>query len=483
MYITLFLSYFLLLLIVSRLTSKRNDSDEAFFSANRSSSWLVVAFGMIGASVSGISVVSVPGMVGASAWTYLQTCLGFFFGYVAVAYILLPLYYRLRLTSIYEYLYNRFGVRSRLVGSMLFIVAKLVSSATKLYVAVLVLQRLIFDNYNIPFVVTVSLSVLVIWLYTYRSGIKTIVRTDFLQTFFMIAAVIIISVELYNMLDLDFKTLTGKLVAADHTRIFVFDDWMSTRNFWKQFVSGIFIVIVMTGLDQDMMQKNLTCRTLSQSRKNMLSYGAAFVPVNLLLLLIGSMILIYADFNSVALPHKPDDIMPFFVTNMMSPLAGCCFALGIMAATFSSADSALTSITTSLSIDVLNVKSMGARRRTLLHAVVCMVFAVIVVSLDYFGNKSLIDTIYTIVGYAYGPLLGLFAFGLLTKRRPVDKFVPVPALISPLLCYAIDMLTVRLWNYHFGYELLMLNGLMTFFGLWLIPEKTENIDSNEVGIQ
>lgn len=434
----------------------------------------MVAFGMIGASVSGISVVSVPGMVGTSAWTYLQTCIGFFFGYVAVAYILLPLYYRLKLTSIYEYLFTRFGGTTRLTGSLLFVVAKLISSATKLYVAVLVLQRLVLYQYNIPFVVTVFASVAIIWLYTYRSGIKTIVRTDFLQTLFMIAAIVIICVEMYNILGFDFKTLIAKLSAADHTRIFVFDDWVSTRNFWKQFVSGIFIVIVMTGLDQDMMQKNITCKTLAQSRKNMIAYGAAFVPVNFILLLIGSMIMIYADNHAIALPQSPDDILPYFVAGTMSPLAGCCFALGMLAATFSSADSALTSITTTFAVDVLRIKNIGKRKRTLLHAVICIVFAFIVMAFSSLQNQSIIDTIYTIVGYAYGPLLGLFAFGMMTKRMPRDGFVPLPALLSPVICYLINMMTVSLWNYRFGYELLLLNGVITFAGLWLISEKRKS---------
>ncbi len=475
MYSVILLIYVAILLGVSHLTSRGNTSNETFFSANHRSPWYVVAFGMIGASISGISVVSVPGMVTNSGWTYLQTCLGFFFGYIAVAYILLPLYYRLRLTSIYEYLNTRFGAISYRTGSIYFIVAKMISSATKLYIAVLVLQHFIFDNWNIPFWCTVIICVLIIWFYTHRAGIKTIVWTDTLQTLFFIIAISVMCYEAWKLNtpqctihNTQFSTIK-LLLFSDTTTTFVFDNIRSTQYFWKQFISGIFIVVVMTGLDQDMMQKNLTCRTLHESQKNMLSYGIAFLPINFILLLLGSLIIIYTQRVGITLPAEPDKIMPMIASTIMSPIAGVCFVLGIISASFSSADSALTSITTTLSIDILGYKN-DQQRRQWLHLVVCALFAIIVILFGYTQNHSIIDTIYTIVSYAYGPLLGLFAFGLFTHFKVRDRLVPLVVTASPILCYIINAITSHFWGYQWGYELLLLNGMFTFVGLYSIKE-------------
>lgn len=475
MYSVILLIYIAILLGVSHLTSRVSTSNETFFSANHRSPWYVVAFGMIGASISGISVVSVPGMVTNIGWTYLQTCLGFFFGYIAVAYILLPLYYRLKLTSIYEYLNTRFGSSSYHTGSMFFVIAKMVSSATKLYIAVLVLQHFIFSQWNIPFWLTVIICVAIIWLYTHRAGIKTIVWTDTLQTLFFIIAISIMCYEAWKlnaqctMHNTQFSTLK-LLLFSDTTTTFVFDNLRSTQYFWKQFISGIFIVIVMTGLDQDMMQKNLTCRTLHESQKNMLSYGIAFLPINFILLLLGSLIVIYAQRTGITLPTGPDKIMPMVASTIISPIAGICFVLGIISASFSSADSALTSITTTLTVDILGNKN-NQNHRQWLHLAVCALFALIVILFGYTQNRSIIDTIYTIVGYAYGPLLGLFTFGLFTRYQVRDHLVPIVALASPILCYIINTLTTNYFNYKWGYELLLLNGIITFIGLFIIRNK------------
>ena len=475
MYLTILIIYIAILLGVGYLTSRKGASNEAFFNGNHRSPWYLVAFGMIGASISGISVVSVPGMVVASGWTYLQTCLGFFFGYIAVAYVLLPLYYRLKLTSIYEYLNTRFGASSYHTGSIFFVIAKMVTSATKLYVAVIVLQHFIFDEWNVPFWITVVICVAIIWLYTHQAGIKTIVWTDTLQTMFFIVAISIMCYEAWKlnaqctMHNAQFSTLK-LLLFSDTTTTFVFDNLRSTQYFWKQFVSGIFIVIVMTGLDQDMMQKNLTCRTLGESQKNMLSYGIAFVPINFILLLLGSLIISYAQQTGIALPAAPDKIMPFMVSNIMSPIVGICFMLGIISASFSSADSALTAITTTLAIDIFRWKHSENQRR-MLHIAVCILFAIIVILFGYTQNRSIIDTIYTIVGYAYGPLLGMFAFGLFTRYQVRDRLVPIIAIISPLLCYATNTLTLHVWGYQWGYELLLLNGALTFIGLFCIKSR------------
>ena len=464
MYLIILLIYVAILLGVGYLTSRNGASNEAFFSGNHRSPWYLVAFGMIGASISGISVVSVPGMVIASEWTYLQTCLGFFFGYVAVAYVLLPLYYKLKLTSIYEYLNSRFGSSSYHTGSMFFVIAKMVSSATKLYIAVLVLQHFIFDKWNIPFGITVVMCVAIIWLYTHRAGIRTIVWTDTLQTLFFIVAISIMCYEAWQLADVRLSTFDFRRLT------FSFEDWHSTQYFWKQFISGIFIVIVMTGLDQDMMQKNLTCRTLRESQKNMLSYGVAFLPINFILLLLGSLIIVYAQNSGITLPDAPDKIMPFMVSNVMSPIVGICFVLGIISASFSSADSALTSITTTLAVDIFGWKDNEKQRR-MLHIGVCVLFAIIVILFGYTQNRSIIDTIYTIVGYAYGPLLGMFAFGLFTRYQVRDKLVPLVAIASPIICYIINLISTYYYNYQWGYELLLLNGTITFAGLFIIRNK------------
>ena len=466
MYLIILIIYIAILLGVSYLTSRKSTSNEAFFSGNHRSPWYLVAFGMIGASISGISVVSVPGMVTTSGWTYLQTCLGFFFGYIVVAYVLLPLYYRLKLTSIYEYLNSRFGSSSYHTGSMFFIIAKMVSSATKLYIAVLVLQHFIFSQWNIPFWLTVIICVAIIWLYTHRAGIKTIVWTDTLQTLFFIIAISIMCYEAYKLTNVQLSTFNFQLLT------FNFYDWRSTQYFWKQFISGIFIVVVMTGLDQDMMQKNLTCRSLRESQKNMLSYGVAFLPINFILLLLGSLIIIYAQHSGITLPTEPDKIMPMVASTIMSPIAGICFVLGIISASFSSADSALTSITTTLTVDIFGNKN-NQNQRQWLHLAVCALFTLIVILFGYTQNRSIIDTIYTIVGYAYGPLLGLFTFGLFTRYQVRDRLVPIVALASPILCYIINAATTHYFNYQWGYELLLLNGIITFIGLFII-KKVEN---------
>lgn len=482
LYIVIILAYVLLLFTVEYFVSRKDTDNNAFFSGNHKSPWYLVAFGMIGASISGISVVSVPGMVGACHWTYLQTCMGFIIGYLIVAFILLPLYYKLNLTSIYEYLNIRFGSKSYHVGSAFFVIAKLVSSATKLYVVILVLEMFVFSKLEVPFSVVAICIVAIIWLYTRRSGIKTIVWTDSLQTLFFILAVIFMCVDVFQMLPDSFSF--SEMYQSELTDIFVWNDAASPRFFWKQFVSGAFIVVVMTGLDQDMMQKNITCKTLRQSQKNMIVYGSAFLPVNFVLLLLGTAILFVARYNDIALPDTPDNILPFFVSDYMSPLSSVCLLLGIIAASFSSADSALASITTILSVDFFNIKTLPSDRalsvRKRLHLLVAIVFSLLVIAFGYTNTDSIIDTIYTIVGYAYGPLLGLFAFGLFTKRVPYDAAVPYIAVASPLLCFIVKYLFFHLYNYTFGYELLLLNGMLTFAGLFFASLKGGKFESDRL---
>jgi len=469
--------YFSLLLLISFLVGSNTDND-AFFLGNKKTPWWVVAIGMVGSSISGVSFVSVPGMVGKIGFNYMQTVLGFFFGYLIIANVLLPLYYKMNLTSIYTYLEKRFGKYSYKTGASFFLLSRTIGSGLRLYLVTLILQHLIFDAWNIPFALTAVVAVFLIWLYTHRSGIKTIVWTDTLQTICLISALVLLVYQVAKQLDLNIFDLTKALVNSPHSRIFVFDDWHSKQNFFKQFFSGIFIAIVMTGLDQDMMQKNLTCRNLRDAKKNMYWYGIAFVPLNLLFLTLGSMLLMLATKNNIALPASADDILPMFATQYLGPLVTFLFVIGIIAATFASSDSALASLTTSFSVDILGVQhnepKVGERKRKLTHIGVSVLFVVIMLVFKALNNKSIIDAVYTIASYTYGPLLGMFAFGLFTKRQVKDKVVPLVAVISPFLCFALNLVSTRFWGYALGYELLMINGLITFGGMWAFSTKNFN---------
>ena len=464
--------YFLLLMGVARLTNRNADND-AFFRGNRKSPWYVVAFGMIGASLSGVTFVSVPGMVRGIDMTYMQTCMGFFVGYIIIAHVLLPLYYRLNLTTIYSYLNSRIGRYSYKTGASFFLLSKMIGAAARLYLVCLILQHYVFDDLHIPFAVSVIGIVVLIWLYTRKSGIKTIVWTDSFQTFCLLAALGLILYQVGRQMNLDAAGMVQAITESDYSRIFVFDDWQSKQNFFKQFLSGIFITIVMTGLDQDMMQKNLSCRNLREAQKNMYSYGVSFVPVNLLFLSLGVLLLLLASQQGLALPEAGDDILPFFAAEGRLGFATLVFfTIGIIAAAFSSADSALTALTTSFCIDILGIERTddqhAEKKRKWSHFFISVVFIGFILLFKAANNDSIIDAIYTIASYTYGPLLGLFAFGLFTKWQPRDKFVPVVAILSPFVCYAIDRAVYESTGYQFGYEMLMFNGLLTFVGLSLL---------------
>ncbi len=468
------LVYFLVLFVVSRITG-RGATNETFYRAGRRSPWYMVAFGMIGASISGITFVSVPGMVVHSDMTYIQTCLGFILGYFAIALVLLPLYYKHNLTSIYTYLGRRLGDKSYKTGSWFFLITKMTMASVRFYVVCIILQQFVFGTAGIPFAVTVICMVALIWLYTYRGGIKTLVWTDTFQTVCLFTAIILIFVNVADALGLTFREAVHTVANSDMSRIFVFDDWMSKQNFWKQFISGIFIVIVMTGLDQDMMQKNLTCKTLREARKDVCTYGFAFVPVNLMFLSLGVLLVTLAERQGVALPSATDDILPLFAAtgNLGVPVV-ILFTIGMVAASFSSADSALTSLTTSYCVDIRRrYGDETLRRRT--HIAMCILFVACILLFKTVNSTNVIDAIYIICSYSYGPLLGLFAFGLATRRNVNDAWTPYIAIASPLLCFAIDMLTQRLTGYKFGYELLMMNGMLTFCGLYASGIGRQNI--------
>lgn len=464
------LVYFCALLGFSRLTARRSDND-TFFRANRRSPWYMVAFGMVGASISGVTFVSVPGMVAATDMTYLQTCMGFIVGYFVVAYVLLPIYYRYDLTTIYSYLCLRLGRRSYLSGASFFLLSKMTGAAARFYVVCIILQRFVFDGMGIPFAVTVPLMVALIWLYTRRGGVKTLVWTDSFQTLCMFAALILIIVHVMGALDMDVPTAVHAVAANAHSKVFVFGDWLSRQNFFKQFLSGVFIVVVMTGLDQDMMQKNLTCKTLHEAQKDMCSYGFAFLPANLLFLSLGILLTLLA--GQMGVSATGDDLLPAFAASgLLGNTVVVLFTIGIVAASFSSADSALTALTTSFCVDLCG-RSADERLRRRAHVGIAVVFMVFILLFRIFNNTSLIDAIYVMCSYTYGPLLGMFAFALLTRRAVADRWVPYIAVASPVICWVIESLTTALTTYRFGYELLMLNGALTFAGLWAVSRRTK----------
>lgn len=475
---TLF-AYFLILLFISHVTGRRADNS-TFFSGNRRSPWYMVAFGMIGASISGVTFVSVPGMVLTSDMTYIQTCIGFIFGYFAVAFILLPVYYRLRLTTIYSYLDRRLGRQAYRTGAAFFILSKVVGSAVRFYVVCAILQRFVLDALGVPFVVTVVAMVGLIWLYTRRGGIKTLVWTDTFQTLCMFAALILIIYNVARHLGMSMGEAADMVAADSHSRIFVFDDWMTKQNFWKQFLSGIFIVIVMTGLDQDMMQKNLTCKSLREAQKDMCTYGFAFVPANLLFLSLGVLLVALASKEGVALPTSGDELLPMFAaTGQVGMAVVVLFTVGVVASSFSSADSALTALTTSCCVDLWSRPDDEKLRRRV-HFGVSVAFVVFILLFRSLNSTSVIDAIYVLCSYTYGPLLGLFAYGLFTRRGVSGRLVPWIAVASPVVCFAVDSLSNTVFGYTFGYELLMLNGLLTFAGLWITGRKETDVESMNV---
>lgn len=473
-YIILFiiLAYFALLLLISWITGRKSTGNDAFFLGNRQSPWLIVSIGMVGASLSGVTFVSVPGMVRNIDMTYMQTVLGFFVGYIVIAQILLPLYYKLQLTSIYSYLDKRIGQRSYKTGASFFLLSKIVGAAARLYLVVMILQTYVFSTWNIPFAVTVIFCILMVWLYTCRSGIKTIIWTDTLQALCLVAMLVIIIWQVKEKMGLDFSGMVQTIAQSPHFRIFEFDDWYSTQHFAKQFFSGIFITIVMTGLDQDMMQKNLSCKSLKEAQKNMYAYGFAFTPVNFLFLSLGVLLITLATQQNIELPAMSDDILPMFCTSgILGESILLFFSIGIIAAAFSSADSALTALTTSFCVDILGVEQENAEKakriRQKVHLAISVLFAIIILVFKALNSRSVIDAIYMIASYTYGPLLGLFAFGLFTKKQPDDKYVPYICIASPLICFTIDYLVKQYTGYVFSYEMLMINGFITFTGLWI----------------
>ena len=471
--------YFLVLMFISYLTSRKSSDNDTFFRANKKSPWYLVAFAMIGTSISGVTFVSVPGMVRNLDMTYMQMVLGFFAGYLVIAYVLLPLYYKLNLTTIYGYLDQRYGKTSYKTGAWFFLLSKVLGAAARLYLVALILQTLVFDAWGVPFVVTVIGIILIIWLYSFKSGIKTIIWTDTIQTALFLIALILIIWQLGVTMKMNIGEMTASIVKSPHSRIWVFDDWVSTQIFFKQFMSGMFITIVMTGLDQDQMQKNLTIRSLKDAKKNVITYGFAFIPVNLLFLCLGVLLLVFAQRNNISLPEISDSILPYIVSSHLGNLALAVFIVGIVAAAFSSADSALAALTTSFCVDILGMKNennnvdvekQNVKTRRFVHVSISAVFVIVILIIHSIGSNSIINAIYKLASYTYGPLLGLYFMGLYSKVKPVDKYVPFVAIASPIICMVIELASKQLLNYQVGYELLLINGAVTALGLWLLPK-------------
>ena len=471
--------YFTVLLVISWLTS-RNAGNAAFFLGNRKSPWYVVAFGMIGASLSGVTFISVPGWVGDSQFSYMQMVLGYLLGYFVIANVLMPLYYKLNLTSIYTYLDSRFGSHTYKTGASFFLLSRAIGTAFRLFLVSNVLQISIFDAWNVPFWTTVVITILLIWLYTFRGGIKTIIWTDLLQTLFMLTAVGITILVISRQMGMNLSSLYNTISESEYARIFFFDDLNDKRFFLKQFLSGVFISIVMTGLDQDMMQKNLSCRNIHDAKKNMYWFSLVLVPVNLMFLSLGALLFIYSGYVGLDLPARGDDLYPIIATQgYLTPAVSILFLLGLVAAAYSSADSALTALTTSFTVDIVGIRDKTEERiisiRKIVHIGVSLVVGLIILTFRAINDQSVISAVFTVAGYTYGPLLGLYSFGLFTKFAVRDKWVPLVAMLSPVLSFLVDSNSEMLLNgYQFGFELLILNGLLTFTGLLLISRKKES---------
>ncbi|MEM7548881.1 MAG: sodium:solute symporter [Bacteroidota bacterium] len=462
--------YFLLIFGVSKLTSRGADS-ATFFSGNRESPWYLVAFGMIGTSLSGVTFISVPGWVGSSSFSYFQIVLGYMVGYAVIALVLMPVYYRLKTISIYSYLQERFGLKAHKTGAAFFLISRTIGASFRLFLVATVLQLAIFDSFGFPFFLTVLITILLIWIYTNKGGIKTIVFTDTLQTLFMLLALGLSIIIIGNQLGTNFLGLVEMVSESDLSKTF-FWEYKSDQFFIKQFLSGAFIAVVMTGLDQDMMQKNLSCRTLSDGQKNVFWFSIILLVVNLAFLFLGALLYLYADQFSIEIPSKADNLFPLLALNHFGTIGAILFLLGIIAAAYSSADSALTALTTSFCVDFLDVnkyseeKTQSIKRKV--HIGFSLLLFLCVIVFEAINDDSVIASLFTVAGYTYGPLLGLFGYGILTKFKATDKWIPMICVLSVILTKLLSDYDKQLLNgYEFGFELLIINGVITFLGLFL----------------
>jgi len=473
-----FIAYTIMLFIVTWITSRKTNND-SYYVGNKSSPWYIVAYGMIGASLSGVTFMSVPGLVGTQQFTYLGLVFGFLIGYTVIATILLPLYYRLNLTSIYSYLNQRFGFWSYKTGAFYFLLSRIIGASFRMFLVVNVLQVFVFDYWGVPFWLVVTVFIVLIVLYTFEGGVKTIIWTDTLQTTFMLLGVVLSIYFISNELGIGLGDIFTKISEAGYTRV-VETDWHSKNFFLKQFFSGAFIAIVMTGLDQEMMQKNISCRNLKEAQKNMFTFSGILVVVNIMFLTLGAVLYMYASTKGIEIPGKTDNLFPEIAFNHLGPIAGLIFMIGLVSAAYPSADGALTALTTSFCVDFLGFKDKSKlnekqkkKVRYMVHLSFAAILMIVILIFRALNNEAVINAIYTAAGYTYGPLLGLFAFGLFTKFAVKDGYVWIVAILSPVLCYFLSMYSEILFNgYKFGFELLILNGLLTFTGLFILRKRT-----------
>ncbi len=483
------IGYFLLLIVVSWLTSRTSSDNSTFFMANRNSKWYLVAFGMIGTALSGVTFISVPGEVGAASgkeFGYFQFVLGNAIGFIIIATVLLPLYYRMNLTSIYSYIEQRLGVVSYKTAALIFLISRTIGSSFRLYLVVIVLQRFIFDAYGIPFWATVMISLLLIWSYTFRGGLKTIIITDTLQTVFLVSSVFLTIYFICDSLGLSIPQAVEAVKDSGYSKIFFLDNFLSSKfHLSKQLIGGIFVTIAMTGLDQDLMQKNLSCRNIGEAQKNMFTFTGIFVVINLFFLSVGALLYVYAQKNGIAIPTdaagkvRTDFLFPEIALRHLTLLPGIIFMLGLTAATFATTDSALTALTTSFCVDFLGMNKPGSgaqaamiRSRNIVHVAFSFLIFFVILLFNSVNDKSVVSAIFTVASYTYGPLLGLYAFGLLMKKRTVhDRLVPLICLLSPAICYVLNQNSQTLTGgYVFDNELILVNGGITYLGLLLISK-------------
>ncbi|WP_461452390.1 sodium:solute symporter [Mucilaginibacter sp.] len=481
------IGYFLVLLVISYLTSRKSSDNDTFFVANRNSKWYLVAFGMIGTALSGVTFISVPGKVGAPTgdqFEYFQFVLGNAAGFIIIATVLLPLYYRLQLTSIYGYIEGALGKWSYKTAAGIFLISRIIGSAFRLYLVVIVLQKFIFDSYHIPFAVTGMICLLLIWLYTFKGGLKTIIITDSLQTLFLVSSVFLSIYFICRSLNYSVFEAAEVIKNSSYSKIFFFNDFLTSKfHFVKAFVGGLFITVGMVGLDQDLMQKNLSLKNIREAQKNMFSFTAVFVFINIFFLSVGALLYIYAAHNGITVA-KTDYLYPTIALKYLGIIPGMVFMLGLTAATFATTDSALTALTTSFCVDFLNFNkgdvSLNSKRkvsiRHFVHVGFSFAMLLTIVIFNSINNKAVVTAIFQVASYTYGPLLGLYSFGLMLKNRQVyDKLVPFICVISPAVCYYLSSNSARLFGYTFDNELILVNGLITFLGLLIFSSsKTKN---------
>jgi Na+/proline symporter len=468
--------YFAVLFTVSSVAGRRSDN-EGFFTGNRRSMWFAVAFAMIGSSISGVTFVSVPGMVGASSFSYLQMVMGFVVGQILIAFVLVPLFYRMKVVSIYEYLENRFGMTSHRTGAWFFFISKMLGASVRLFLVCLTLQLLVFEPLRLPFILNVACTVALVWLYTFRGGVKSLIWTDSLKTFCLLTSVVMCIYYVASDLQLSLAGLAETVAESDMSRIFFFDDFNDRRFFPKQFLAGVFTMIAMTGLDQDMMQRNLSCRNSKDSQKNIIASSVMQFFINLLFLTLGVLLYTYAARRGIETPARSDELFPMIATGGYFPVTvGILFIVGLISSAYATAGSALTALTTSFTIDIAGTKGKSdaevKRLRKLSHAGMALVAGAVIFIFNMLNSTSVIDAVYTLASYTYGPILGLFAFGIFMKQRVHDKYVPLVAILSPVLCHVLQKYSETWFSgYRFSYELLLFNALFTFAGLLILSRR------------